>query len=228
MTKKQFFQDSPRRVLGRVFLRDPVSVIFEIFPRLFLNYRLVLATLLFLGILISGAFSFAQNSLPGDFLYPLKRISEKGQAIFVSEQDKPQAQLELANKRLEELTRIAENNQTQKLAPAITEFQQSVSQAAKDLKKPKKITKEIVEQTKKLVEKKEKVEALGVVVGEAEELENALAQLVEREIKDLESQTLSEEQQEILGEIKENYQAGDYNQALEKILKVSPNVKESF
>lgn len=185
------------------------------------QYRLVLASLIFLGILITGALSFAQNALPGDLLYSLKRITEKSQAVFVSEEEKPKAQLELANKRLEELTKIAEQNQTQRLAPAINEFQASVSQVAKDLKKPKKLTKEIIDQTKKLEENKEKVEALGVVVGETEELENALSQLVEREIKDLEKRTLTEEQQEILEKTKEDFEAGNYSEALIKILNLS-------
>ena len=213
MKKELFKKEAPP---FRVY-RNPVSVILEIFPRIFHYYKPVLATFVFLGILITGAFSFAQNSLPGDFLFPLKKISEKSQAIFVSEEERPKAQLELANKRLEELTKIAETNQAGKLAPAIEEFQASLSQAAKNLKKPKKLTKEIVAETKKLEENREKIEALGVVVGESEEFDNALSQLVEREVKDLEERTLTDAQQELLEEAAEDFEAKNYSQALEKI-----------
>lgn len=217
MKKELFKKEAPS---FRVY-RDSVSVILEIFPRLFHYYKPVLATFVFLGILITGAFSFAQNSLPGDFLFPLKKISEKSQAIFVSEEERPRAQLELANKRLEELTKIAETNQAGKLAPAIEEFQASLSQAAKNLKRPKKITKEIVAETKKLEENREKIEALGVVVGESEEFDNALAQLVEGEVKDLEERTLTDAQQELLEEAAEDFESGNFTQALEKILLLS-------
>lgn len=198
------------------------SSILSIFrPFILQRYQLVLATFLFFGILVSGAFSFAQTSLPGDLLYPLKRVAESGRAILASDEEKPQVQLELANKRLEELTKIAEANQTKKLASAINEFQASVSQAAKDLKNPPKITKEIVAQTKKLEENKKKVESLGVVVGDVEELDNTLKTLVGREIKDLENKTLTEEQGKTLEEAKEFFEAGNYSQSLEKILNLS-------
>ncbi len=182
------------------------------------NYRFALATLLFMGILASGAVNLAQNSLPGDFLYPVKRISEKSQAIFVSEKEKPKAQLELANKRLDELTQIAEKNQAQKLAPAINEFKESLSQAAKKLKEPQKLTKEIVDLTKKLEENRGKVEALGIVIGESEEFNNSLKEFVQREIEILEESSLTEKQEELLGEIKEDFDAENFTGALVKIL----------
>ena len=212
LVKKELFQEEIPTFKAN---RDPFSVILGIFPRL--NYKFAFATLLFFGILASGAFSFSQKSLPGDFLYPLKRVAEKGRAVFVAEKDQSQAQLETANKRLEELTKIAEQNQVQKLAPAINEFQSSLSQVAKNLKEPKKLTKEVVEQTKKLAENKEKIEALGVVVGETEELDASLRELVEREIKDLESRSLTEEQLALLAEAQQDLAAGNFAAALEKI-----------
>ena len=215
LTKRELFRQET------VSDRDRVSVILEIFPWLFRHYKPALATFVFLGILVVAAFSFAQNALPGDSLYSLKRISEEGRIAFVSEENKPKAQLELANKRLEELTKVAEAKQTQKLVPAIEEFQASISQVAKNLEKPKKLTKGIVDQTKKLEDNKQKVEALGILIGETKELDNALSQLVEREIQDLESRTLSEEKVELLRQAKEDLEAENFSTALEKILLIS-------
>ena len=177
----------------------------------------VLATVTAFGILF-GIFSLAQNSLPGDLLYSIKKIAEKGQAVFVSEEEKPAFQLKLANERLEELTKAPARN----LAPTLSEFQASVFQAAKEIIEAEKPNiKEIVQQTKKLEENKQKAETLGVVVGKTEALNAALAQLVEREIGDLETQTLPEKQQELLEAAKEDFEVGNYNQALEKILILS-------
>lgn len=180
-------------------------------------FKPVLATVTAFGILF-GIFSLAQNSLPGDFLYSIKKITEKSQAVFVSEEEKPVFQLKLANDRLEELTKAPARN----LAPTLSEFQASVFQAAKEIVEAEKPNiKEIVQQTKKLEENKQKVETLGIVVGETEALDTALAQLVESQIKDLEEGTLTEGQQELLEGAKESFEAGDYNQALEKILILS-------
>jgi len=214
LTRREIFSQEP------MVKQESPSLIWNFLARVFLNYRIVFTTLLFFGVLISTAFSLAQNSLPGDLLYSLKKISEKGQSFFVSQEDKPKIQLEFANKRLEELTKIAEKNQFQKLAPAINEFQQSFSRATENLKKPKAINKEIVDQVKKLEATKEKAEALGVATGETEELTNTLKELTEREIKDLEKRTLTDDQERILDKAKEDFETGNYTSALEKILEI--------
>ena len=220
LTKKELFREE-----CPVF--ENKHSILNIFPRLALNYKPALATFVFLGIFIIAALAFAQNALPGDPLYSLKRIAEKGKAVILAQSNNPQSQLELANKRLEELARIAQTNQVRKLSPAINEFQISASQAAKGLKAPKKITKEVVKEAKKLEENKAKVESLGVIIDDTEELDTALAQLVEREIKDLENRTLTEEQQETLEKVKYDYEKGDYTGALEEIVSIAPNNSEN-
>ena len=170
-------------------------------------------------VVLFGLFGFAQNSLPGDILYPIKKITEKSQAVFVSEKELPKYNLEIANKRLDELNEIAQTNQVKKLASAISEFQTNMSEAAKSLAKVKgQDVEKIVAQTKKLEENKKKVENVLATKIETEEYDDALAQLVESQIKDLEERTLTEEQTKLLVEAKELYQAGSFTEALEKIL----------
>ena len=173
-------------------------------------------------VVLFGLFGFAQNSLPGDILYPIKKITEKSQAVFVSEKELPKYNLEIANKRLDELNEIAQTNQVKKLASAISEFQTNMSEAAKSLAKVKgQDVEKIVAQTKKLEENKQIVEEVLATKIETEEFDIALSQLVEREIKELESQTLTEEDESLLEEAKADFSAGNYSQALEKILILS-------
>jgi len=184
-------------------------------------WKPALATVTAFGILF-GVFSFAQNSLPGDILYSIKKITEKSQAVFVSEKELPKYNLEIANKRLDELNEIAQTNQVKKLASAISEFQVNMSEAAKSLSEVKgQGVEKIVAQTKKLEENKQKVEEVLATKIETEKFDNALSQLVESEIKDLESRTLTEEQKLLLEEAKADFSAGNYSQALEKILILS-------
>lgn len=197
---------------------------FELFPFLKPAYAG-----LFLFLLLIGVLEFSQKALPGDIFYPLKRITEKTQTIiiskFISDEQKSRNNLELANKRLDELNEIAKSNETKKLSPAITEFKITVSAAAKDLGKVKKVNKEILAQTQKLEENKAKVENLLATKIETEEYDNALSQLVEREIEDLESRTLSQEQEAVLLKAKEDFEAGNYSEALIKILDLSQKIE---
>lgn len=210
--------------------REQFSAILEVFTRLIFQYKPAFVTLIILGILV-GAFSFAQNSLPGDLLYPIKKIVEKSQAIFVSEDEKPRAQLELVNKRLEELAKIAENNQTQKLAPALDEVKTFKNIAKKELSKAisnkskteaVKIAKEIASKLKEMGEKEKKVfSALGVEPLESENNEASEKIIAEILINDLKNSSLTEKQQTLLTEAEEYYKIGNYSLALEKILQLS-------
>jgi hypothetical protein len=199
------------------------SIVFEeLIARMFqpkFAFVPVMALILLIGI------GVANNSLPGDALYSVKKATERGEAMFfVSSQELPKYRLEMANRRLEELTKIAQINEVKRLAPAISEFKSNMNEAANNLTDAKDINiEEIVAQTKKIEENRQKVEALGIVIGETDKFDNAIKQLVEREIKSLDSQILNENQQNIFLEIKESYEAGQYSQALEKILLLSQN-----
>jgi len=201
---------------------EPSISVTQVFSRMFLQLRPAFVSLVVLVVII-GTFGFVENSLPGDWLYPVKKVTEQGQAKFlVSEQDIVHYQLEMANKRLEELTQIAEVNQVKKLAPAIAAFQANVAEAADNLMKAKDLNiKEIVAETQKLEENKAKVQALGIVIGETEYFDNAMKQLVEREIEAIEEQVLGESQDQALAQIREDYEAGNYSRALERILFLS-------
>jgi hypothetical protein len=181
-----------------------------------------------------GLFALSQKSLPGEFLYPLKKISERAQVVFLSEKEKPKVSLELANKRLEELAKVAKNNQVKNLAPAINEFQASISEATKNLSKIKAnnsepmVVKRFVDQAKKIEEKVKEVKSLGVVIKEKElnkleEVSNKLelellVSVLKNMISDLENRTLTEKQEEILLKMKELMEKEKYSEALELYL----------
>lgn len=186
--------------------------------RFVFRHKPAFAFLTVLAIFI-GLFGFTQNSVPGDSLFVLKKIAEQSQAVFISQKDQPKHDLEIANKRLDDLFKIAEENEVANLAPAINEYQETVSKAAESLAKAdnpdiKKIAKAI----KELEEKEKIVKSLGIEIGEVEELNNVLASIVEVEIIELEDRELTLEQEEVLIKIKQDYETGDYSDALENIL----------
>lgn len=176
---------------------------------------------LFCLLFIIGLFDFSQEALPGESLYYLKKVSERGQIFLASIEERPEIRLRLANKRLEELGLVAEQNQARKLASAMEEFQADVSEAAQDISRLEKINQDIVDQTHKLEQNKQKVEKTLATRIETEELDGALASIVERELADLEERSLSETDQEIFEAAKQDFANEDYTEALMKIWQLS-------
>lgn len=190
---------------------------FTLFP----YFKPAFAVLTVFSILF-GVFGYdlVKHSLPGDLLYAIRRVYHESRVVFISEEEKPAFQLKLANDRLEDL---AKTPPAKNLAPTILEFQANISEAAKNLAKIEAtssdavIIRKIVEEAKKIEENKQKVEFLGVNIGEKEtdELESALGKIVENLIKDLESRTLEEGKEIVLNKIKELSGEKKYSEALE-------------
>lgn len=178
---------------------------------------------LFCIFLVFGLFQFSQNALPGELMFQLKKIVEKGQTIFSSEEKRPILSLFLANKRLIDLATITQENQAQKLAPAVNEFKLKTAEAAKNLASVTKVSEEIVVQIKQIEENQEKIEQVLATKFDIEEYITAVAQLVERELIDLEQRTLTEQDEEILIQAKEFFEKKDYSEALIKILELNNN-----
>jgi hypothetical protein len=215
---------------SRILVKEPSyqsldASVFSVF-----RYKLALAPLL--GVfLVLGLFGFAQSTIPGDLLFSIKKITETVQVGMSSTADKPMIQLQLANRRLTELSLMAERNQTESLAAAIQEFQSSISGAVKDIAlMEKEITNpkalmELVEETKKISENKEKVETvLGTKINGTKELEDAIGTIEKKTaeflIVDLENRTLSEESQGLLDEAKQDFEEEDYQEALYKLWQI--------
>lgn len=195
--------------------------------------RPALATTVALGVL-GGLFFLSQNSLPGDFLYPLKKFAEQSQTFFIPQQEKPVFQLKLANKRLEELKEIAQSNQTEKLATAFTEFQSSVSKASQKLKKakqPEKIAATVIKESQKLNQTTKGVEKIlsAKIVGKKteEELNQTVLSYYKIEagrlIAAAKKASLTDAQKEDLLKVEGYYQNGEYQKAFEYYLTSSLN-----
>jgi TolA-binding protein len=210
-----------REILGEPEVKPKVSWL-EVFPRFFFQHKLAFASLAL--IVIVCAFGFSQNAVSGDLLFALKKVTEKAQTAFVSSEGQLKNRLELANKRLEELTKIAEQNQVKKLSSAIGECQASMSQVASKagaVRKPEEARK-IVPEIKKMEGNIQNLKTYGVEISDDGNTENIYKPVVDVLIKDLETRTLTEEQQKLLTEAKETYKIGDYPNTLSVLMKIQP------
>jgi len=188
----------------------------------FVFFKPALAGALALG-LLAGLFFISQNALPGELLYPIKKLSEKSQRIFVSIEKRPEFQLKLTEKRLAELEVIVEKNDTKKLSSALSELKTSKLYADKEVSKIQNKP-ETIKEIASIIEKnntKEKqiLSSLGLQVEEEKEPAGKL--VAEHLIRDLEDSSLTEKQKELLEEAKEYFDEGDYSSALSKALEAS-------
>ena len=109
------------------------------------------------------AFNISQDSLPGEWLFTLKKITESKDTILCSKDEKTLRSFELAYKRLEELYLIAGSNEVKKIAPAINEFQSTIENVTKELSKVYVTGNEIDEE---LMSEASKLEETKVIVGQ--------------------------------------------------------------
>ena len=189
--------------------------ILELFPLFNYQKKLVyaFATLCFF---VVGIFGFAQYTMPGDLLFPVKKITEQ-----------TQTPLQVAYNRSEDLVQIIKENKIQNLDSAILEFKTSVTDAAKTITQnlvknnDKESIKVVMAEVKKIQDNQEQMKTLGVNIGDTKELDDVLALIVQEQIDSLNESTLTEKQEEALKGITELYEQEKYSDALEQILLIS-------
>lgn len=187
-----------------------------------------------------GLLASAQNALPGEPLYGVKKNIEKGMVRVMGQNDSPAANLRLAAKRLEEIDIISQKNLAQNLPAAFYEYKTAKAEAKKEVaamvkKNPEKageIAKEAARAMKDIDEKEKQVYA---VLGESfdggdDDIAEARAkiasdkQIIESLILYLNAEEmLSQEKIMDLNEVRKLYSAGDYSKAIDYYLTSSLN-----
>ena len=225
LVRNRIFEAEPAR--EALPLQDSrLSVIFKRIEVLVRYFEQPVFVMPALALVISAGvvWHVAQNSLPGDALYSLKAAVDNVPMTFSSAEEKPFLQLELAQKKLDDLKRVAESNRAKNLPLAIKEFEANVSEISESLaaiveKQPERALQAGKGVVRLQKEKLEVEKILGTKIGEKEdaELDSATKLLVENELADLETRLLTDEQTELFQAAKTAYEQGDYQTALEKI-----------
>ncbi|MBI2053723.1 MAG: hypothetical protein HYT36_00090 [Candidatus Staskawiczbacteria bacterium] len=184
-----------------------------------------------LALMLVGIFGFAQYTVPGDFLFPVKKATEQSQTVLTRGNNLKNS-VDNYNRRVQDLVKVVKEKREGNIPSAISEVKQSMAEAVKSLtaavSQKSKDIKEIAIEVKKLEDNKKQLETLGIDISsgeEAEEFGNILSALVESEIKNLEEAILAEEQEAELEAIIELYNSKKFAEALEKILLIN-NIEE--
>lgn len=193
------------------------------------HHKPAFATLTVFICLISVV-TIAERSLPGDSLYSVKRTVEGIQIVLKGEEN-PKLSFEVVTKRLEELNKVVEKNSAKNLAPAINEFQASVSEVAKNIKVDEiKDIKVVSKEISKIDIEKERIKSLGIEIGENKDLEDLKVRLNCRKSEDLiviwGTGTLNKNQEEALEKARELYNEKECASSLEILLSIE-NIEET-
>ena len=168
--------------------------------------------------LIVGVFGFAKYTVPGDLLFPVKKIAEQSQAALTGQNGFMQSVATL-NNRINDLAQVAKDGRTDNIPSAISE----VSANAKDLVKNMKdnLTKD--PETLKVVANSLKTlaDVSGTDLTVNPDVEDLYHTVVSAQIVDLQRATLSTDQKNILARAEDLYNQGKYADALEEIMTIN-------
>jgi len=183
-----------------------------------------------LSALIVGVFGFAlitAQTLPGDGLYSLKQAYETARISLLSPEARAVAQMEQADKRLNELDKMAEGgeNQGKKLAAGIVEVQKALVVASKQLSKlPEDQKAGLVENIISKISKIEKTTNASIIDNKSEDYQALYKFLAFNQIKEFEAnvKNLTDNQLVLLKQAEESFKVSDYVKAVEVLYQIQP------
>jgi hypothetical protein len=167
---------------------------------------------------VAGLIGFAEYTVPGDLLFPVKKLAEQSQAGLAGQTGLQQNIANLSS-RINDLAQVAKEGKKNSIPSVISE----ISLNAKDL--VKNIKDNSVKDPKTLAEIADSLKTLASVPGtdlsENQDVKDLYQTIVQSQIADLNETTLTEDQEKILLEIEDLYEQEKYADALEKILLIN-------
>jgi Domain of unknown function (DUF5667) len=224
------------RIMGQEAMGHKPSAIVLLGSFLF-QYRAALAAMVLVLGTGGGLLTAAQGALPGEPLYGLKKVTEKGMAVVTGQNNNPAANLLLAAKRLEEIDAISQKNLVKNLPAAFYEYKTAKTAAKKEVAlliknnpdKAGEIVKEAGAAMKDINDKEKQVYGVLGLEQNASSTQDAADRTSDKEIVDSliayfkKSAMLSEEQTADLAKVKDLAAAGNYGQSIDYYLSSSLN-----
>jgi hypothetical protein len=169
-------------------------------------------------VLIIGILGFARYTMPGDLLFPARKIAEQSQAALTGQTGLKQDAAVLSS-RINDLAQVAKAGKMDNIPSAISEINANALELSKNLKNntvndPQTI-KDIANSLKVLAD------VPGTDLTGSPDVKDLYQTVVQSQIADLNKTTLTDGQNSTLNEVKDLYDQGKYTDALEKILLIN-------
>lgn len=217
LAKSQIFNNAEDR--GVIVNPARKASIFDVIASINIQRRLAysFASLVFIFV---GLVGFAQYTMPGDLLFPVRKITERSEAALAGQTELRQNAATL-NNRINDLAKAAKDGKKDNIPATISEINTKASELVKDIKQ------KTVEDPETLKEIAASLKVLADVTSADQDLENTAdvkdlyQAVVESQIADFKTATLTDEQAIILLEAEALYEKGENVEALEKILEIT-------
>lgn len=168
--------------------------------------------------MIVGVFGFARYTMPGDLLFPVKKIAEQSQAALTRQSEVKQKIATLSN-RINDLAQVAKDGRKDNIPSAISEINTNASQLVKNLRnnpaQSSQTIKDIANSLKTLAD------VQGTDLTGNQDVKDLYKTVVQSQIDDLNNTTLTNNQKDNLIQAEDLYFQGKYTEALEKILLIN-------
>jgi hypothetical protein len=199
----------------KIAVKNP-SILDVIFSLKF-QTKLAYSFAAFIFVLV-GLVGFAQFTMPGDLLFPIKKIAEQSQTSLSSGTSLKKGAITF-NRRISDLAKAAAEGRKENLPSVITEINADASELAKSLKddtvKDPEAIKEIANSLKVLAD------VPGTDLSANPNVKDLYKTIVESQISELGNSTLTDSQKGVLTEVISLYEQKKYTEALEAILTIN-------
>lgn len=206
---------SENKVEASFVAEQKTSGILEILSSVFLQRKFAysFAALLFL---VFGLFGFASYTMPGDLLFPVKKMAEQSQAALTGQIGLRQ-EVATLNSRISDLAQVTKEGRKDNLSSAINEINANAVALTKNIKDSSdpETLKNIAVSLKTLAN------VPGTDLMTNPDVKGLYQVVVQSQINDLEKTTLTDSQKETLAKVKDLYDQGKYTDALEEILLIN-------
>lgn len=214
LLKSQILAEKP--VENAVAEKSIFVSIMDVLTATFYQRKLAYALATFVFMVV-GVLGFAQYTMPGDLLFPIKKLAEQSQANLSGKTLINQDVAKLSS-RINDLAQVAKSGKKGNVSSVVSEITANASELTKSLKDgsaDSATLKEIATSLKVLADVSE------TDLSQSKDVKDLYEAVVSGQIADLEKTTLTDEQTEILKKAKDLYGQEKYADALEEILLIN-------
>jgi len=210
--KSQIFEEQKEPTI----LNNQPSLKFVDFLKFIIFKRKLAYSVATLTFMIIGLIGFAEYTMPGDTLFPIKKLAERSEAALTL-QSGIKHNVVVLNNRINDLALATKEGKKENIPSAISEINVNASELAKNLKENS------IDDISTIKDIASGLKTLTAVEGTDLTVNTDIQDIIQSLIIDLEKTTLTEDAKEKLDNAKKLYEDKKYNLALEEIFYLANN-----
>ncbi len=166
--------------------------------------------------IVAGVFSFANHTVPGDTLFPIKKLAEQSQASLLGRSQVTQDIVTL-NNRVHDLAQATKEGKKENIPSVLGEIKVNASELAQAVKENA-VNKDAIKEIASTLRTLSNVSSQETTVSADEDVASLYETVAKNQLEELKQGTLTEAQQEEVRKADQLYREQRYAEALQVIL----------